>query len=78
MTKDFLKLIGERIRDVRSYRYKNSIATKAGINPSQLTKIEQGEVNFRIQTLERLAEALEVEPIELLPQPETQEKKKDK
>ena len=42
------------------------LASAAGISPRQLVRIERDEVEPRFSTILKLAEALEVEPSELV------------
>lgn len=42
----------------------------AGVHPNQITRIEHGKVNPSLQTLYRIAEALEVDVCDLLPKDE--------
>lgn len=54
--------IGTRLRDYRNelgYSIEE-LAHKAGIHPSQIGKIERGESNFTIATLEKIVEALKL------------------
>ena len=60
--------IGERIREARRKRLmtQDVLAATAGISQKQLSKIENDEVDPRFSTLRKLADALGVEPRELL------------
>jgi transcriptional regulator with XRE-family HTH domain len=56
------KIVGERLRLMREAMMKsiNEAATDAGIAPKTLSKIEDGEVDFRILTLRKLCKAYNV------------------
>jgi transcriptional regulator with XRE-family HTH domain len=69
INKTALLLIGTRIREVR-LKKKFSIeylANTSGMDYSQLTRMELGQVNFSISYLFRVSEALGITPRELLP-----------
>ena len=59
---------GERVREERRRRLmtQDVLAATAGISQKQLSKIENDEVDPRFSTLRKLADALGVEPRELL------------
>ncbi|MGN7818766.1 helix-turn-helix domain-containing protein [Chitinophaga sp. 22536] len=54
-----------RIRKVEQGRTRLDLAVAAGMDETQLGKIERGEVNTTISTVEALARALNVHPGEL-------------
>jgi transcriptional regulator with XRE-family HTH domain len=60
--------IGQSVRAKRSKRFmtQEQLASAAGISPRQLVRIERDEVEPRFSTILKLAEALEVEPSELV------------
>jgi transcriptional regulator with XRE-family HTH domain len=60
--------IGRSVRAKRSKRFmtQEQLASAAGISPMQLVRIERDEVEPRFSTILKLAEALEVEPSELV------------
>jgi transcriptional regulator with XRE-family HTH domain len=60
--------IGRRVRWERVKRFmtQERLAAAAGISPRQLSRIERNEVEPRFSTILKLAEALEVEPSELV------------
>ena len=53
---------GERIRELREQRRDGlkEVAAKAGLSFQYLSRVEKGEVNTPIETLARIAEALNV------------------
>lgn len=61
--------IGRAIRRRRRWMEisQEELAARVGMNASYLGEIERGTKNFGILTLLRVAEALDVEPEELLP-----------
>lgn len=61
------KIIGERIRHNReeSKLSLRDLAAISGMGHSWLAKLEKGQINFGIDSLTRLLEALEVQPREL-------------
>jgi transcriptional regulator with XRE-family HTH domain len=62
--------IGRRVRAERTKRFMTQevLAHAAGLSQKQLSKIENNEVEPRFSTILRLAEALKVEPSELVEQ----------
>lgn len=67
---DFLKRIGERIRDLRIERGLTQMDLAFKCNDkdySQINRVELGKVNFSVSYLSLIAEALKVKPEELLP-----------
>ena len=60
--------IGQSVKAKRSKRFmtQEQLASAAGISPRQLVRIERDEVEPRFSTILKLAEALEVEPSELV------------
>lgn len=59
----------EQIRRLRKARglSQAKLAVKAGMDPATLNRLEQGKGNPNLQTLERVAYALDVEVIDLFP-----------
>jgi transcriptional regulator with XRE-family HTH domain len=45
---------------------RGELARKAGVSVSTITNAEEGEMSVRLSTLRKIAEALEVEPSELI------------
>lgn len=65
--------IGAKIRTFRTvlgYSIEE-LSHKAGMNPAHLGKIERGERNFTIGSLEKILYALDLTPIELFSEEET-------
>ena len=69
INKTALSLIGAKMRDVRTTKEMSIeyLANTSGMDYSQLSRMELGQVNFTISYLFRVAEALGVTPKELLP-----------
>jgi len=63
-----LKQIGNRIREIRTSKHlsQESLANNCGIDYSQVNRMELGKINFGISYLFRIAQALEVNPKDLL------------
>lgn len=61
-----LKLIGERIRQLRKAKKltQEELAEKAGVNASYMGTVERGERNISIETLEKIIQGLDVSPAE--------------
>ena len=61
------ELLGKRIKEVRKQRglRQEDIAGR-GINYRYFQKIEAGKANITLETIENVAEALEIEPTDLL------------
>ena len=54
--------LGARLRTFRMIRQYSieELAHKAGLNPAHLGKIERGERNFTIQSLDKIVQALDI------------------
>ena len=63
-----LKQIGNRIREIRTSKQlsQESLANNCGIDYSQVNRMELGKINFGISYLFRIAQALDVNPKDLL------------
>lgn len=61
------QMIGKRLREYRkSKKYSiEELAHKCGLNPAHLGKIERGERNFTIETLDKIVTALDLSYREL-------------
>lgn len=61
------KSVGRKIRSIRKKNGMNQeeVASDAGIHVSTLGRIERGESNPPIQTLNKIAQALRVKPKDL-------------
>ncbi len=64
---DIQKQLGTRLRTFRIIRQYSieELAHKAGLNPAHLGKIERGERNFTVRSLDRIVEALGVSYVDL-------------
>ena len=62
------ELFGSNVRIVRRLRdlSQEELAEGAGIYRSHITLIERGEINFSVDTMERVAKALSLEVRDLL------------
>jgi transcriptional regulator with XRE-family HTH domain len=65
----FLSAVGSKIREIRLSKNitQDSLAFNCGIPYSQINRIELGKVNCSISYLPLIAQALNVNPKELLP-----------
>ena len=63
------KKVGKKIRIIRRKKgiTQEEIADKSGMHVSTLGRIERGESNPPLQTLNKIAQALRVKPKEILP-----------
>jgi HTH-type transcriptional repressor of puuD len=64
---EFRKAFGKKVEEFRkklglSYR---QLAQKCDVDHSNISKIEKGEIDVRISTIQELAKGLEVHPQEL-------------
>src|SRR5947208_4111124 len=68
-TSEFMRLIGQRVREKRMALVlsQEGLAQAAGLHRTQINLIEQNRRKIRIETLLRLAIALQTEPADLLP-----------
>lgn len=68
---EFLKLIGDKIRQYRTEKGLSqtalAIACKDDLDYSQISRMERGTVNFSITYLKTIAQALDLNPQDLLP-----------
>ncbi|MEM9341213.1 MAG: helix-turn-helix transcriptional regulator [Bacteroidota bacterium] len=64
----FLKALGQRVQQLRTEKgfTQQGLSDKAEIARSQLTRLEQGDLNITVATLNALANALNVPPKTLL------------
>lgn len=60
--------IGNKVRKIRKEKKLtiSEVSYRAGVEPQNFRKYELGKQEMRISMLFRIAEALEIEPIELL------------
>lgn len=65
---DLLNRFGERLRSIRNEKgvSQEKLANLSGITISQVSRIERGEVNTTISTLDVLAKSLDMKISELL------------
>lgn len=65
---EVLKQIGEKIREIRMTKQmsQETLANNCDIDYSQVNRMELGKVNFGISYLFRIAQALAVNPKDLL------------
>lgn len=63
-----LKLFGERVRTLRRQRgfSQESLALASGLDRTYVGGVERGERNISLLNIQKIAEALEVSPAELL------------
>ena len=69
VNKTALSLVGARMREIRISKEITieTLANTSDMDYSQLARMELGQVNFTISYLFRVAEALNVNPKDLLP-----------
>jgi transcriptional regulator with XRE-family HTH domain len=67
--KDFTKRFGERLRDlrIREGLSQEELAHAAGLHRTHISLIERNHRSVRLESLERLATALGVQPSSLVP-----------
>jgi transcriptional regulator with XRE-family HTH domain len=65
----FIQRFGKRAREMREVRgmTQEALAKAASLHPVAISLIEGGHRAVRLETLRRLAIALDVEPAELIP-----------
>ena len=59
---------GEKLRTLRERRFLShrDLAKKAGVSPTTVLNLEAGKVEAQRRTVRKLAQALEVDPAELV------------
>ncbi len=64
----FLEALGKRVQQLRTEKgfTQQELCDKAEIARSQLTRLEQGDLNITVATLNALANAMSVSPKSLL------------
>ena len=69
MPKSYIIQFGESVKKAREKAglSQEQLAHKAGLHRTQISLIERGERSPRLDTIQRLALALEVQPAKLLP-----------
>lgn len=67
MAKDYLKLIGARIKQLRREKgdTQEDAGYKAGVNSYYWSRIENGDINVTVETLVKIANALQVDLIDI-------------
>lgn len=67
---DFAKVLGTQIKIVRIKRdlSQQEVASRVNITPSYMSRIENGSISTSVEKLYRIAQAMECEPAELLPE----------
>lgn len=72
------KLLGNRIREVRKQKgLRQEDMESRGVSYRYFQRIEAGEANITLATVEKVAKALEVEPADLLTLPLSKSKEVD-
>ena len=66
---EWLKQIGNLIREARTEKGLSIelLANECGVDYSQINRMELGKVNFGVSYLNKIAEALEINPKDLIP-----------
>jgi transcriptional regulator with XRE-family HTH domain len=69
MSQAFIKKFGENVKRTREAQNlsQEELAHKAGLHRTQISLIERGGRAARLDTIERLAKALEIQPSKLMP-----------
>jgi transcriptional regulator with XRE-family HTH domain len=69
MRSGFARQFGQRIRALREQRQlsQEDLADAAALHRTHISLIERGQRSVRLETIERLAFALHVQPSELMP-----------
>lgn len=65
---DLVRLLGENVREARKRRHmsQEALALEADMKRSYLSELERGKRNPSVRALGRLAEALGIDPCDLL------------
>ncbi len=60
--------IGEKLKEIRTRRFltQEELAARAGVSPATIVRVERNQAEPHISTMRKLAEALDVDPTELL------------
>jgi transcriptional regulator with XRE-family HTH domain len=63
MQENYFKLLGEKIKRLRKAKKLtlSSLCYKNGLEPSTVSRIEKAQVDAKLSTLLKIAEALEIE-----------------
>jgi transcriptional regulator with XRE-family HTH domain len=67
---DFAKVLGTQIKVIRVKKdlSQQEVALRANITPSYMSRIESGTIATSVEKLCRIAQAMECQPAELLPE----------
>ncbi len=67
---DFAKVLGTQIKVIRVKKdlSQQEVAAKANITPSYMSRIENGSISTSVEKLYRIAQAMNCQPAELLPE----------
>ena len=70
MSKKFVKKFGLRVKNIREEKSisQEELADMAGLHRTQISLIERGMRTPRLETIEKLADALGIQPSELIPE----------
>ena len=60
--------IGDKLKEIRTRRFltQEELAERAGVSPATIVRIERNQAEPHISTMRKLAQALSVDPTELL------------
>ena len=60
--------IGDKLKEIRTRRFltQEELADKAGVSPATIVRVERNQAEPHISTMRKLAQALNVDPTELL------------
>lgn len=63
MQEDYFKKLGEKIKSLRKKKKLtlSSLCYKNGIEPSTVSRVEKAQVDVKLSTLLKIADALEIE-----------------
>jgi transcriptional regulator with XRE-family HTH domain len=66
---DFAKDFGERVRKLREARgfSQEDLGFRAGLHRTHISFVERAKRSAKLETIEKIARALEVEPAALMP-----------
>ena len=60
--------IGDKLKEIRTRRFltQEELAERAGVSPATIVRVERNQAEPHISTMRKLAQALNVDPTELL------------
>ncbi len=69
MSTKYRQAFGDRVRQIREQLglSQEALAAQAKLHRTHISLIERGQRNVRLETVERLAKALRVQPADLMP-----------